>query len=367
MLIIYIDYASEGNSGFYSARILESYNREVPLVAYLHNRYSYGVNNRKVFKIFDCFSRFIKFRTGKLVIKYFDIYICFSIILILLKIKSINNKLIIILNFHQSFHAYKFFSRLVGKFAKVFIVVHDAVELQHKYPKQIMSDRDEVLKSADALLVHGNDSINKLKYLSKKIYKIPFPIKIDKNSIFNQKAFGSKIKFLFIGHIRPEKGLDILLKAWKSLSADYLSLAKLQIAGTNNSREPYDFRNIENCETLIRYLDDEDFIKLILECDYVVMPYTGGTNSGILSVAASLNRPCITSNIPVFLESIFSIPELTFTQENSLANCIESAITNHAVRYNDIRRNLETKCNHYNIKYDNDMNLFFENLTNEYK
>ncbi len=366
MQVIYIDYASEGNSGFYTARIIESYNLNVPFLAFVHSGYSYTPSNKRVIKIFDNFSKFIKFRPAKLFIRYIDIYLCFLIILIRLKIKSANKKLIVILNFHQSFHSYKFFTSALSRFSRVFIVVHDAIELKHKYPSCIMSDRDEILNYADSLVVHGEDSIEKLSYLSKKIYQIPFPVNKNHKIKFSKKNLDEEIKFLFIGHIRAEKGVDILLGAWRGMPQSYLSKAKLVIAGTYDPSLAYDFSNINNCEIKNQYLSDEDFVRLILESDYVVMPYTGGTNSGVLSVAASLNRPCITSSIPVFSDSPFGIAELMYKEENALQDCIKRAINNHQTRYMPMLNNLKKKCSDYNVNFDNEINSFYKKITNEY-
>ena len=109
---------------------------------------------------------------------------------------------------------------------------------------------------------------------------------------------GSCKTLLFFGLIREYKGLDILLDAFGTLTADY----RLVIAG-----EPYgDFTpyakaieanpNRERIHLFDRYIPDSEVSTFFSAADVVVLPYRSATQSGVGAVADSFEVPMIVTD-----------------------------------------------------------------------
>ena len=355
--IIHIDYGTKGNSAYYLEQLLRAYSGVVPVEAFVHKEYVGETHGAKVTRIFEAASRLLPAGFIKNVYKLVDIYVAFFLIYIALRRKSRTDRLYVFISLFQSFHVYKWFLGLISKYAVIVITVHDAVEHKHNYPKIIMCNRDDILSYADAIIVHGRDSCQILSYLGKKTYDLPFPLSTPR---FSRKIPSYEhVKFLYIGHIRAEKGVDILIDAWRDISLCEPN-AYLTIAGTYSGLPAIDFKNLFNVNLLLNYQSDSDFERLILDTDYVVLPYTGGTNSGVLSMSTSYLRPCITSRIPLFTESQFTLDELMYEDGKSgLISVLKRVIGNHGDRYSFYQNMLSEKLDGY-------LSIFSKELTSKY-
>lgn len=233
--IIHIDYGSSGTAGLYLAQILKAYSGPIPVAAYVHSNFPKINTCGEIFRVFDRLSKYISGDKPKKILKAIDLYINFVYLIISLRHSSGKYKLYVFVQFFQSFHAYKFLFRRIRKHCTLVVTVHDAIELKHNYPSLIMSSRDEIINLAHYLVVHNADSASKLIYLGKPIFRIPFPLMTDDDADSIQNPEVGKVRFLFIGHIRPEKGIDDLISAWKKLPSNILDRACLTVAGTYNS------------------------------------------------------------------------------------------------------------------------------------
>lgn len=362
--IIHIDYGTKGNSGFYLEQILLNYSGKYSIDAYVHSEYIGEIGKARVIRIFDMLSKYIPWKTGKNIYKLLDIYLAFFIIYVRILAGSSKNNIVLFISLFQSFHAYELFLHLISKHAKIIITVHDAIEHHHGYPKFIMSNRDNILKSADHLIVHGRESIQLLNYLDKPISEIPFPLmKATRTRVVDLKK-SRQVKFLYIGHIRVEKGVDILVEAWRKYCHTDNNVT-LTIAGTVSCSLDIDFKNLKNCSTIFGYIDDNTFVDLIIDADYVVLPYIGGTNSGVFSVATSLIRPCITSCIPLFTQSPFSIKSLRYSGGGeSLADMLDLTVRNHSQKYSIYQKFLQSQIDSYQKGFKNTLNHVYDQIMN---
>lgn len=331
---IHIDYGTKGNAGLYLLQILKAYSGPIPVDAYVHSEFPRRVAHACVLRIFDHLSRFIPWKFAQQVYKCLDIYVCFAWLAMVIILRPRKQRIFVFVQFFQSFHAYEWLFRRINTHCTLIVTVHDAVELSHNYPALIMSSRDDILRHAHFLLVHGAESVKKLNYLSKPIFQIPFPLMTDEgtSNVPAYKADGI-VRFLFIGHIRIEKGIDALVDAWRELPKEILKNASLTIAGTYNGELNIDFDSLKNCELIFDYLSDKRFVELINDSHYVVLPYRGGTNSGVLSVAIAMNRPCITTRIPLFSESLFFEERLAVAELSSLSDLLASVVRNDLKDY----------------------------------
>lgn len=110
-------------------------------------------------------------------------------------------------------------------------------------------------------------------------------------------------ELLFFTTLAPFKGLELLLKAFKELNAEFPQL-KLSIAGAEHSRFPEYAKNIkEQCEkennTIWHGQVPEEKVKeLFQRAKIVVLPYMASTgSSSVLYQAATWGRSVIASNL----------------------------------------------------------------------
>lgn len=168
-------------------------------------------------------------------------------------------------------------------------------------------------------------------------FKTSKPIEVCYNGI-NLPSFISNINFdnrsasyfLFIGNIKPHKGIDVLIKAFKKYKEKTSNPNKLYIVGNRDSfRTALKLNNLDIDQSDIiftGFLDEESLIKLIKNATCLIQPslYEG---FGIPPLEAmSLGTPVIVSDIPVFKEIYDRYPVIYFKKGNvnDLSKMMES-------------------------------------------
>jgi glycosyltransferase involved in cell wall biosynthesis len=198
----------------------------------------------------------------------------------------------------------------------IYIVCHDVVPFVAAHENRTFKDwqRRQFYRLADRLICHNRRSMSELadnygQSLAKLDY-LPFPLvdmrplqddAADAGSPFPASATGTC--FLFIGHVRAEKGADILVQAWHEAEAAGIN-ATLVIAGqVPRGVELGDISALSRLTLIDQYIDEASYVSFVAASDIVVLPYVLGTNSGVLSNVLSLGKPAIVSDLPMFPES----------------------------------------------------------------
>jgi glycosyltransferase involved in cell wall biosynthesis len=106
------------------------------------------------------------------------------------------------------------------------------------------------------------------------------------------------INLLFFGRISAYKGLDVLIRSIP-LVTEVFGGIKVIVAGQGEDIEPYrrmiadpavfDIRN--------RHIGDRETAQLFTDADVVVLPYTDGSQSGVLAIANAFAKPVIVTNV----------------------------------------------------------------------
>jgi glycosyltransferase involved in cell wall biosynthesis len=356
-LIIHVDYGSKGNSGFYIDCLIKSFNGGVKTIAFVHHDYIFPNHNASIRKIFGKYSSRLKNKKFSYLIKYIEFFFLFIFIGLKIIYLSRSFEVHLFISIFQNFKIFELLFLIIKKNSKIYIIVHDAVPHHTDFPSFIMSTQEKLYNYADKLIVHTNDSLKKLKWCNKQKIIIPFPLPEFHQTTGHKNEPSAPIRFLFIGHLRLEKGINILLEAWRQIQGQYENI-QLTIAGQKSFFIPIDPTKYRNVIFIFEYIGEDEFNKLILESDYVVLPYTNGTNSGVLSVSASLNIPAITSNLPMFTECNYVLKDFIFELENNnLKDKLEYILKLH---YD----NCKTWQDQLKRKVDNYKNNFNINMTN---
>ena len=98
---------------------------------------------------------------------------------------------------------------------------------------------------------------------------------------------------LFIGRIKPYKGLDLLLDAF-SLASKSRPGIHLTIAGEGNmARHSGKLQKFPSIDIHNRWLPDHEFAGLLQNHDVVILPYLEATQSGVISAAFGAGKPVV--------------------------------------------------------------------------
>jgi glycosyltransferase involved in cell wall biosynthesis len=103
---------------------------------------------------------------------------------------------------------------------------------------------------------------------------------------------------LFFGLLRPYKGLDVLLEAWRGIEDAELwivGMPRMDVAALFADAPP-------NVRLVTRFVGDEELPAYFARADLVVLPYREIEQSGVLFTALAFGKPVVVSDIGGFAE-----------------------------------------------------------------
>ncbi len=340
-IIIHVYYSTAGNSGLYMSETIKALSKlECDLAMFVN--YYYALDDQECHKIFFKRTETMKRNRYRKYFKYIEMIHDFHTVK-----KRIHEyarkykEVFIVYSLNECYKPAYCFLEQVRKIknVKLGILVHDVVPFRGAYSKSIYVSQEKILSLASFFVSHNRYTTDILKsnYDKKEILQYRFPL-MDLTQMPNTKHYeksnGTTITFLFLGYLRVEKGINVLLNAWEKIEGKY-DQAQLIIAGKIPEGIAYDFSKCSRIELLEGYLDDNEYSEIIQKADYGVLPYIEGTNSGVLSTISCYGKPSITSDLPMFQESYFALPELSFEAGNSndLFRLISDLIEGHNEKY----------------------------------
>jgi glycosyltransferase involved in cell wall biosynthesis len=189
-------------------------------------------------------------------------------------------------------------------------------------------------KHADVIIVHGQGLKEKLKsrgICKDKIHVIPhFDYEYLLDSKLEIKASNEYV--LMFGKIKPYKGLDIFLKAIPIVNEKLGDKINVMIAGKGNISNIVPL--IRNSDTkfihiLNRYIEDNEIASLVANSKFLVLPYTDGSQSGVIPLAYTFSKPVIVSDVGSIAEYVdHDVTGLVFEKGNTnqLAACLTQMV-----------------------------------------
>lgn len=312
---------TQGSAGLYINEIIEAIGlTDIQQVAFVSYYYPFK-NAKKIFYRFTDLASKKKKTKFRPYFRYIELICGLSFVFLealLKRPRYINYSL------NSSYLPEYIFLTIVKKWLGINIIItcHDVVPFENSYLNTSKENnrRAYLLNMADLLLVHNENSTNDLiQYynvdLSKIVYH-PFPI-MDLKSLEHPVSI-KRIDFLFVGHMRREKGINVLLESWKIFSS-YYPKANLFVVGNNphNSDVNVEEYRKYNVKFVLHYVDDTAYAQYIASARCVILPYLRGTNSGIPSSVYSLGTNLIVSDIPMFKNNPLISKESYFESGNS--------------------------------------------------
>lgn len=185
--------------------------------------------------------------------------------------------------------------------AKIVLTVHDP-QLHHG--EDSLSDR--LLTEVNRLRVDGYVLLNEIQraeYIARhdldpaRVLTIPLGIFEDLALPGPAPDPTSREGLLFVGRIRPYKGLGVLLDAYRTAAIDPATPLVIAGQGQLSAEETVSLEQLQAegrpVSFINRWLEPDEIPPLVAAARFVVLPYTSATQSGIVPFASALGVPAI--------------------------------------------------------------------------
>jgi len=243
-----------------------------------------------------------------------------------------------------------FFSRLFIKKEKLVVAIHD-VEQHYKMKNKFIRTFYYSFLMRNYLNFHifsrHQLRIFTEQYPGKNSFYSPLFLKDFGSVGLNKRIANKKITyFLFFGIIRPNKGLDLLIKAANLLGEKYNNF-HIIIAGKCENWAEYNdlIEKKENFTCIIRNIVQSEIPDLFANAHFMLLPYRDVTQSGVLLTAYNYNIPAIATKLEGFMEYV-NDTQTGFLFENGnvtdLARQMEKALVLNPDEYEILVENLKS-------------------------
>jgi glycosyltransferase involved in cell wall biosynthesis len=189
------------------------------------------------------------------------------------------------------------------------LTAHDLLPREPR-PGQAWFQR-QLYDAVDAVVVHsryGRDQlVGSLGVGASKVHVIPhgafkhLTVQADEQPLPSELGAVLSPVVLFFGLLRPYKGLDVLLDAWRGIDG-----AELWIVGRPRMPiEPLRARAPANVRFVSRYVSDAELPAFFRRADAVVLPYSRTERfdqSGVLATALAFGKPTLVTDVGGFGE-----------------------------------------------------------------
>jgi glycosyltransferase involved in cell wall biosynthesis len=196
-------------------------------------------------------------------------------------------------------------ARLLPARRPLVLTAHDILPREPR-PGQRDAQR-RLYDRVDAVVVHsrhGRERLVELEVDSAKVHVIPHGVLDHLLAVPREQPLGPELAavdapvVLLLGLLRPYKGIDVLLRAWRGISD-----AELWIAGAPRmDLRPLRQASPPGVRWLTGYLPDQAVPALLRRADVVVLPYREIDQSGVLFTALAFGRPLLLSRVGGFPE-----------------------------------------------------------------
>lgn len=176
---------------------------------------------------------------------------------------------------------------------RVVLQCHNVGEKEPAWWKRVLANR--VMRRADVLIVHANSEAEQAwKRTHSDVVTAFLPVHAIGGEVPSREEARKRLGVsgnvaLFFGHIRPFKGLDIALEAWKTVDSTLI------VAG-----EPwwnYRPQQHNNIHYDLRFIPDSEVATYFAAADVVIAPYRSEAQSGVAMTAFHFGRPVIATSV----------------------------------------------------------------------
>lgn len=176
--------------------------------------------------------------------------------------------------------------------------------------------------------------LNRRGISTSNIIVIPHAVFKGYNDNMNERDFKQYNRFLFFGRIIKYKGIDVLLEALPKV-IQKIPNVKLVIAG-NGILQNEELINSykENIELHIKWIADNQVKEYFKDIDFVVLPYTHASQSGVIPLSYSFGKPVIATRVGGIPEQVENGKTGILIEPNNieeLANSVSDLLSNKSL------------------------------------
>lgn len=192
---------------------------------------------------------------------------------------------------------------LLPRRTKVILQCHNIGDKEPARWKSWLTDR--VLRRGDVLVVHAESELLQASSRAggRRIVSAQLPVHELGGAVPSRddakRALGlaGRNVALFFGHVRPFKGLDLALRAWRDLRSDVVLL----VAGEAWWESEAEYRKLAeglpNVRLEFRFIPDAEIATYFAAADVVLAPYRVEAQSGVILTAFHFGRAVIAARV----------------------------------------------------------------------
>lgn len=206
----------------------------------------------------------------------------------------------------------KRFIPLFRRIAPIVLTVHDSMPFNNNPRARLqLLDAVAIMKQFDQLIVHTAAAHARLEnygIASEKINIIPHGLLLEPKKSAPYVGGDRFVDLLLFGHIKPYKGVDILLRAVALLPQVVRQACRVRVIGKPYiPMEPlFELANslgiAPQVEFDLRFVPDSEISTLMESADIQVFPYREIDASGVLMLAIGVGRTIVASKLGLFDE-----------------------------------------------------------------
>ena len=160
-------------------------------------------------------------------------------------------------------------------------------------------------KSKNNIFIHVHSEKQVIGSYSSSIFsKLPISSLYSEYKKITSVKKNEPLLVLFIGRLEYYKGVDVFIDSVNHYNRNnkHPNKCKFTLAGKGNL-ESKSYPPV-NMNLINKFLTNEEFINLIENAHLLVFPYRQATQSGVLNMAISLNKPVVVSNVGALSEYV---------------------------------------------------------------
>jgi glycosyltransferase involved in cell wall biosynthesis len=186
------------------------------------------------------------------------------------------------------------------------LTAHDVLPREPRHG-QLAAQR-RLYERVDAVVVHSEHGrerlVDGLGIASEKVHVIPHGAFHHLTDVPGERPLPSELAavrkpvVLFFGLLRPYKGIDVLLEAWREIAGAELwivGMPRMDVTKLRRSAAP-------SVRWISRFIPDEEVASYFRRADLVVLPYRDIDQSGVLATALAFGAPLLLTAVGGFPE-----------------------------------------------------------------